>query len=227
MIKPISVFLFIFVLLFSVNSYSSEKLKIQRISEKILFDGSPNELAWQLIDTLPITMHSPVFNGNTTEQTLIRIAYDDQFLWISAKLMVKDPAHIKASSKKRDEMSANSDFFGVILDTYNDNENALGFFTTPTGLRMDAAIANDASSDMPLNIDWNTFWDVKTTRDNDGWYCEMRIPFSSLRFQTINGITEMGLISWRWSAHSTENVTFPSIDPKYGMWSAWKPSLAK
>ena len=227
MLKPISVLLFLFLLLFSVNSYSSEKLKIQRISEPIQFDGSPNELAWQLIDTLPITMHSPVFNGNATEQTLIRIAYDDQFLWISAKLMVKDPAHIKASSKKRDEISFSSDFFGVILDTYNDNENALGFFTTPTGLRMDAAIANDASSEMPLNIDWNTFWDVKTTRDNEGWYCEIRIPFSSLRFQTINGITEMGFISWRWSAHSTENVTFPSIDPKYGMWAIWKPSLAK
>lgn len=37
----------------------------------------------------------------------------------------------------------------------------------------------------------------------------------------------MGLIAWRWSAHKSENVTFPSIDPKYGMWATWKPSLAQ
>lgn len=227
MIKPFSIILFIFLITLSANSFSSDKLKLQRIQEKIQFDGKPDELAWQLIDSLPVTMHTPVFNGKSEQRTIIKIAYDDQFLWVSGQLFVNDPSNIKASSKKRDEMSANSDFFGIILDTYNDNENALGFFTTPTGLRLDAAISDDASSREPLNVDWNTFWDVKTTRDDKGWYCEIRIPFSSLRFQTVEDITEMGLISWRWSAHSSENVTFPSIDPKYGMWATWKPSVAQ
>lgn len=222
-----SVFLFHVILCFTFNSFSSEKQKIQRLTGQIKFDGNPSELAWKTIDLLPMTMHSPVFNGTPTEVTNIRIAYTDEFLWIGAELLVHDAVNIKASSKKRDEMSANSDFFGVILDTYSDNENALGFFTTPTGLRLDAAISNDASSREPLNVDWNTFWDVKTQRDEKGWYCEIRIPFSSLRFQTVNGISEMGLISWRWSAHNNENVTFPSIDPKYGMWATWKPSLAQ
>jgi hypothetical protein len=225
--KPISTILLIILLFFSVKSFSVEKQKIQRLTEKVEFDGKPDELAWQLIDTLPMTMHAPVFNGAASQRTVIRIAYDDQFLWVGANLLVNDPADIKASSKKRDELSANSDFFGVILDTYNDNENALAFFTTPTGLRLDATISNDASSREPLNPDWNTFWDTKVSRDDKGWYCEMRIPFSSLRFQTVEGISEMGLISWRWSAHNTENVTFPSIDPKYGQWATWKPSVAQ
>jgi len=225
--KPYHIpFLLLFILLY-VQSFSNEKLKLQRLTATINFDGKPNEQAWQFIDTLPVTMHAPVFKGSSKEKTLIKIAYDDQFLWVGAQLLVNDPKHIRATSKKRDELSGNSDFFGVILDTYNDNENALGFFTTPTGLRLDAAISGDASSRMPLNTDWNTFWDVKTSRDEKGWYCELRIPFSSLRFQTVNDITEMGLISWRWSAHSNENVTFPSIDPKYGMWATWKPSLAR
>lgn len=227
MIKPVPTFLFLIVLFFSAKSFAAGKLKIQRLTQEIQFDGKPDELAWQFIDTLQMTMHSPVFNGNATERTVVRITYDDQFLWIGAKLLVNDPTDIKASSKKRDEMSANNDFFGVVLDTYNDNENAMAFFTTPAGLRMDATISNDASSREPLNPDWNTFWDVKVSQDEKGWYCEMRIPFSSLRFQTENGISEMGLISWRWSAHNNENVTFPSIDPKYGMWATWKPSVAQ
>ncbi|MBT3382888.1 MAG: carbohydrate binding family 9 domain-containing protein [Prolixibacteraceae bacterium] len=216
-----------FLIFLAGKAFSQEKLKIQRLTNAIQFDGIPDEAAWQIIDTLSMTMHTPVFQGEAKQRSIIRITYDDQFLWIGAKLLVNDPSHIKASSKKRDELSANSDFFGVILDTYNDNENAMSFFTTPTGLRLDALVSDDASSRMPLNPDWNTFWDVKTSRDQNGWYCEMRIPFSSLRFQTVNGISEMGLISWRWSAHDTENVTFPSIDPKYGMWATWKPSVAK
>lgn len=227
MTKPIPAILILVLLVISGKCFSSEKLKLQRLTEKVQFDGKPNEIAWQVIDTLPVTMHSPVFNGDLTERTIIRIAYDDEFLWVSGKLLINNPLDIRATSKKRDELSANSDFFGVVIDTYNDNENALGFFTTPTGLRLDAAISDDASSEDPLNPDWNTFWDVKTVRDDKGWYCEIRIPFSSLRFQSNDGITEMGLISWRWSAHNNENVTFPSIDPKHGMWATWKPSLAQ
>lgn len=111
-------------------------------------------------------------------------------------------------------MGANSDFLLVILDTYN--ENAIAFFTTPKELRMDATISNNTSSREPLNPDWNTFWDTKVSHDDKGWYCEIRIPFSSLRFQTVDGISEMGLISWRWSAHNNENITFPVIDAKHG-----------
>ena len=42
--------------------------------------------------------------------------------------------------------------FGIILDTYNDNENAVFFTTTPEALRTDAQIFNDgqATSGMPM-----------------------------------------------------------------------------
>jgi len=219
---------FLFLCLFYPQfTYSSEKIKIHRLTGEIQFDGKPDEPAWQLVEAFPVTMHTPVFRGEITEKTVLKMAYDDQFLWVSGEFFVNDPSHIRATSKKRDEVSGNSDFFGVILDTYNDNENALCFFTTPTGLRTDIAISNDASTENPMNPDWNTFWDVKTTRDEKGWYCEMRIPFSSLRFQPVGKGTTMGLIAWRWSAYNSENVTFPSIDPKYGMWATWKPSLAQ
>jgi hypothetical protein len=33
--------------------------------------------------------------------------------------------------------------------------------------------------------------DVKTSRDDKGWYLEMRIPFSGLKFKAENGVTIM------------------------------------
>ncbi len=78
-----------------------------------------------------------------------------------------------------------------------------------------------------MNLSWNTFWDVKTTRDDKGWYVEMRIPFSSLKFKPENDIATMGLIITRNISSNNETDTYPAIDPKYGFMAPNKPSLAK
>ena len=118
---------------------------IKRLSSPVEFDGMPNEAAWNGLDFFPMTMARPNFGLAPTERSEVMITYDDQYLWVGARLFTKDASKIRATSKKRDEQSRNSDSFGVILDTYNDNENGLAFFTMPTGLRIDYSISNDAS----------------------------------------------------------------------------------
>ena len=147
---------------------------------------------------------------------------------------MKDASKIFAVTKKRDEELFDYDAFGIILDTYNDNENGLAFFTAPTGLRTDYTISNDAAGQgggpggpPGMNFSWNTFWDVKTTRDDKGWYVEMRIPFSSLKFKPENNIATMGLIITRNISANNETDTYPAIDPKYGFMAPNKPSLAQ
>jgi hypothetical protein len=125
------------------------------------------------------------------------------------------------------------DAFGIVLDSYNDNETALAFYTAPTGLRTDYTIANDAAGGMGpggpggMNISWDTFWDVKTTRDDKGWYVEMRIPFSSLKFKPENDLATMGLIVTRNISANNETDSYPPIDPKYGFTATMKPSQAR
>ena len=179
-------------------------------------------------------MHKPNFGLQPSETSVVRIGYDDEFLWIGASLYMKDASRIFAVSKKRDEELSDYDAFGIILDTYNDNENGLAFFTAPTGLRTDYTISNDASGggggpggSSDMNYSWNTFWDVKTTRDDKGWYVEMRIPFSSLKFKSENDIATMGLIITRNISANNEIDTYPAIDPKYGYKATSKPSLAQ
>ena len=78
-----------------------------------------------------------------------------------------------------------------------------------------------------MNISWNTFWDVITKTDDNGWSLEMRIPFSSLRFQEINGEVRMGLIIQRWIPSKNETDLFPAIPPDWGQASVLKPSQAQ
>jgi len=213
--------------------YSQETVRIKRLEKPVEFDGLPFEPEWDVLNKIPLTMHKPNFGNPPSESGEIMIGYDNEFIWIAARLLMKDASRIYTTTKKRDEMLNSLDAFGIILDTYNDNENGLAFFTTPTGSRTDYTIANDAAGGGggpqgggPMNTSWNTFWDVKTSRDDKGWYVEMRIPFSSLKFKPVNDISEMGLIVIRNISANNEIDTYPAIDPKYGFMAVNKPSLA-
>jgi len=211
---------------------SQESLIISQISGTVDFDGYPYEETWNETTLFPMIVSSPNFGTEPSEISEVMIGYDQEYLWIGARLFSKDASNITSTSKKRDEESRNSDSFGIILDTYDDNENALAFFTMPSGARIDFTVSNDGeggggSGQGTINRSWNTFWDVETSRDELGWYVEMRIPFSSLRFQTENGKIRMGMILNRRISYMNEMVTYPLIDPKYGFTAYLKPSLAQ
>lgn len=243
-IKRISCGLVLTFFVLLLNAAETDILPIAKVTDAVEFTGMTDKITWEVATPLEMTMYSPNFGKAPGEQTEVRLAYDDQFLWVFARLHYTDPLKIVSKSKKRDEESKNSDSFGIILDTYDDNQSALAFFTTPAGQRIDYAISNDANPIVQgglvsggggapkpgggsLNYSWNTFWDVKTARIDDGWSVEMRIPFSSLRFQEKEGSVKMGLILNRSISHRNEVDTYPEINPKYGMTAAMKPSLAK
>jgi len=225
-----SVFTFLIFFTFIYPSLGQYPLVIKKIEENIVFDGLPFEDIWNEAEPFPVVMFQPNYGQEPTEKTEIRLCYNNQYLFVSGRLYDKDPSKIRYSTKKRDDFGGNSDGFGIILDTFDDNENALLFATTPVGLRSDFMIFNDAvgrMNHMPFNISWNTFWDVKTVINDEGWFVEIRIPISSLRFQDIDGITTMGLIVWRSIPHKNETIIFPAIHPKYGIWAMMKPSQAQ
>ncbi len=203
-----------------------DKLVLQRANGPVTLDGLSNEDAWKGINPLPLVMQIPNPGNPPSEKTVVLIAFDDDYLYLAGRLYDKDPSKILATSKQRDYLQGNTDWFGLILDTFNDKENGMAFFTTPTGLRLDALLFNDAEGMLPLNISWNTFWDVAVVQNDQGWFVEMRIPLSSLRFQPRDGRVTMGLITWRYIARKFEFDMFPFIDFKYGFWSAWKVSRA-
>jgi hypothetical protein len=222
-----------FIFLGPAKLISQESIKISKFSGQVNLDGKPDEDVWSEATVFPLVVSSPNFGNVPSEKSEIMLGYDQEYLWVGARLYSRDADHITSTSKRRDEESRNSDSFGIILDTYDDNESALAFFTMPSGARIDYTVSNDGEGGGggpgrgSINRSWNTFWDVETTRDELGWYVEMRIPFSSLRFQKDNGITRMGMILNRRISYMNEMDTYPSIDPKYGFTAYLKPSLAQ
>ncbi|MCH8961531.1 MAG: carbohydrate binding family 9 domain-containing protein, partial [Bacteroidetes bacterium] len=165
-----------------------------------------------------------------TERTEFLVAYDADYIYFALRAYDSDQHGIRSNTLYRDRLSGD-DHFEILLDTFNDNETAVLFTTTPGGIRKDAAISNDASgggiaSGGWINGDFNTFWDVETVVNEAGWFAEIRVPFSSLRFQQENGSVVMGITLQRKVARKTERLVYPPV-PSIANWAFLKPSLAQ
>ncbi len=218
---------FFFALAGVVAAQAPPPLSVARGTGPIVLDGRSDEVAWRNAAAWPFVQIEPNAGAAPTERTEILVLHDDRFLYIAGRLYDREPGLIRANSKARDSDDASSDWWGVVIDSFNDKENALAFFTTPAGLRWDAAVFDDARGERPINPTWNTFWDVAVDRNKDGWFVEMRIPLSSLRFQPRDGRVVMGFISWRSISRKNEWDVFPAIPPNWGFWGKFKPSRAR
>ncbi len=222
--------LFLFIIcsgLFITLAESQERIEIPRINSELNFDGNPNEAFWADLKPFEFIMHTPVFGNKPSENTDVRICFDDNYLYVGAKLFYENIEEIITVGKQRDYASTKSDWICIVLDSFNDKENCICFFTNPESTRTDAAGKNDMNEGfVDLNFSWNTFWDVKTHISDDGWYAEFRIPLSSLRFQSENGEVIMGLILWRFLAKKNELILHPAIPPNWPL-AYLKPSQAR
>jgi hypothetical protein len=212
-----------------VNNRTESIVTIPPLSSEIVLDGRLSESLWKELSPFPMTQLVPIHRGEMSEQTRIYMTYDANYVYIAAENLTRDASSIISNTLRRDDYEANDDIIGVVFDSFNDNENGLTFFTNPEGVRVDFAISNDGNFGAGVdafNGSWNTYWDVETTRDANGWYAEMRIPFSSLGFQVNDGVTQMGVIVYRWIASLNERHIFPDIPPNWSM-SHLKPSQSQ
>lgn len=212
----------------SVGSESANAqtvLPMSRIEGPIQIDGVVDEAAWDRITPVVVTQKVPVEGAPPSQPTEIRIAYDSEYLYLSGRMFDAEPDRILANTKKRDDFTENTEWVGFLIDTYDDRENALGFWVTPTGARLDMAIANDAQGPQGINVDWNAFWDTEATRSEEGWFAEIRVPFSSLPFSQEDGRVVMGITTFRYIARTDETAAYPPRGASSG--SSFRPSLTQ
>lgn len=203
------------------HAQEDEPLVLTRLSSPIAVDGRLDDAAWAGVEPLPLTMYYPTHRGSPTERSEIRVAYDDDYLYAAGWFYDSDPEGIRINSLYRDRWNGD-DAFAIYVDAFNDNENAKWFGTTPSAMRFDILVSNDGST---LNSSWDAFWDSETTVTDEGWFVEVRIPFSTLGFQLgDDGRAVMGLTVTRLVSRTGERVTFPDIDPQFAF---RQPSVAQ
>jgi hypothetical protein len=202
--------------------------QLPRLSSPVQLDGRPDEAAWSTIAPLPLVALYPFFDAPLTERTEIRIAYDSAALYGSIRAWDSEPRLILANTLYRDRWNGD-DEFAVILDTFNDRENAVMFLVTPAGVRVDNQISNDAEPGRGnfLNQDWNAVWTARAAQTDSGWTAEFRVPFYSLRYRRSGRETRMRLKAFRYLPRKGENQMYPATRPDAGPAPHFQPSSAQ
>ncbi len=143
----------------------------------ITIDGALDETAWDAVEWSTDYMEfEPDVGTAPTEQTKMKIIYDEKNLYVAFKCYQADPSSIEKRMGRRDDFPG--DWVELNIDSYNDDRTGFSFTASVSGVKGDEFISNNGNFDSS----WNPIWYLSTAVDDDGWTAEIRIPLSQLRF---------------------------------------------
>jgi hypothetical protein len=159
----------------------ADEVRAVRLAAPLRIDGRLDEEIYGAIAPIDgFVQQLPVEGVPATEPTDLWVFFDDDNLYVAARCHDSQADRITANELRRDNNGIwqYNDNFTVSLDTFHDRRNGFFFQTNPIGGVRDQSI-DDGSN----NVNWNTVWDVKTSRFDGGYTLEMIIPFKSLRYR--------------------------------------------
>jgi hypothetical protein len=141
-------------------------------------DGRLDEVAWSAgVPITEFTQFDPDEGKPATERTEVHILFDEDALYIGARMFDRTPGAIRTRLVRRDA-DMQSDYFQVVIDAFHDHLGRAFFQVNPSGSKFDALGIGASNPDGS----WDGIWEAATRIDSLGWVAEMRIPFSQLRF---------------------------------------------
>ena len=170
----------------------------------IAVDGRLTEDAWRaaLPAALPV-QREPLEGAPALEPTEVRVLFDQGALYVAARLHETDPASVAAQLVRRDEWGQ-YDYFEVALDPDADRRTGYRFRVSAAGVQGDEYLFDDTEQDP----DWDAVWQSAVSRDAEGWYAEIRIPLSQLRYAAADTAQSWGVNFARWRVSANELTEF-------------------
>jgi hypothetical protein len=201
-----------------------------RINSAPVIDGDLSDGVWAQGEIITRFVQNEPFEGQpATERTEVKVLFDDHALYIGAWMFDRNPSGIVFGETRRDASLDDTDALLLVLDTYLDRQNGFVFGTTPAGIEYDGQVTREGQgggggpqrqqtgSGSGFNVNWDGSWDVATTRDEQGWYAEFRIPFSTLRFRG-GGQQEWGLNISRNLRRRNEQAFWAPVPRQFGLY---------
>ncbi len=198
----------VFIILATVPNYAQKTLNALRVENPVKIDGILDEEAWITAEkAVEFIQRSPNPGRKPSQITEVSILYNNAYIYIGAWLYDTNPKGIMTELYGRDQ-TGNADRFTIYIDTYKDGLNAFEFAISAAGVQLDSRIS-------PGNYDrnWDGGWYSEVKINKDGWFVEIEIPLSVLRFPTVEK-QEWGLNFRRLIRRDNESIYWNEINPK-------------
>jgi hypothetical protein len=195
---------------------STKNIVSSRTSESISIDGFLTERSWSgAVQVSGFMQFDPDEGAIATEETSVRVLYDDDALYIGVICYDSNPELIVHQLTRRDR-SVQADRFSVMIDSYNDRNTAFLFGGSVSGVKTDGILSHDG---LGYDVQWDAVWDFAANILNDGWSAEFKIPFSALRFSDQDTEYVWGVNFRRYIARKKETdewVMIPRSEVPHG-----------
>ncbi len=157
------------------------EVKAARATGPIHIDGRLDEASWATAEPATgFTQVDPEEGMPVSEATEARILYDNEALYIGVRLHDRQRPSQRLGRRDMDLMD--SDWLGVVIDSYHDHRTAFSMDLNPAGVQRDAVKSMGPGGQEQDDLSWDAVWEARATVDEGGWTAEYRIPFSQLRF---------------------------------------------
>lgn len=156
-----------------------KSVRIQRAPTPPVIDGVLDDAVWDnaaVVDDLRQVY--PIEFAPPSERTEIRLLYDDDALYVGAIMYDTDPDDITALNLRQNDSISTDDRLFVSVDPFNDQRSGYYFGVNPNGVRQDGLYQNVTE----FYNDWDSIFEVRSSRFDGGWIAEYEIPFKSISF---------------------------------------------
>ena len=208
---------FLFLLFFvSTALHAQDSIRVataKRTNLTLKIDGDLSDKAWEHATYFSdFTEQKPSFGKleNIEAKTEAWLLYDDNAIYVAGFCFENGKDSISSELLGRDKPGIN-DFAGIMLDTYKDKINGVGFYVTALGEQYDVKYSLGYEDG-----NWSTVYETATKINSKGWSFEMRIPYASLRFSK-NSIQSWGINFIRKRTKAGKQVSWSPLNPnKFG-----------
>lgn len=164
---------------------------LNRTNQSILIDGEDDDLGWLEAEKIDQFMnHWPVDQGRPEALSEVWAVYDNEFIYIKAKLYDNGQRIVQSLRRDNREAHWNSDNFTVVIDPFNNKQSGFLFGVNAGGAQMEALLSLDGGQ-TEFDENWDNKWYSEVKAYPDYWLVEMAIPFKTLRYGTQ--ISEWGI----------------------------------
>lgn len=176
-----------------------------RIEKRPKIDGKLNDACWETgFWSGGFSQQVPDQGKKPSQDTEIKILYDDNNLYVAFKCHDRGPGKIRPILSRRDNMAG--DIAGIALDSYHDKQTAYEFNVAASGQKVDLVHLGAYNWD----YNWDAVWHGKVEVYDSIWTSEMQIPFSQLRFAP--GKEQIwGMHVYRWIDRNNEESQWKLI----------------
>jgi hypothetical protein len=191
----------------SAVAQEQKRTVITRTDSPPTLDGVLDDPAWSQATVLDdFHQFRPMDHVEPSERTLVYLLYDDDYLYVAARMWDSEPDQIRARQMVQGESTRWDDSFTIYLDPFNNKRTGYRFQVNPNSVRGEATFETPTR----LNYNWEGIWYAEAAFAEDGWVAEMAVPFKTLNFDPDN--PDWGFTFERSIARKQEDISWSSYN---------------